>query len=106
MTGIAAAGLLALIAAGAYFAPSVVAFARQVPNARRVLIINALAGWSVAGWVAALVMATRARPSRAGGQALSGASILPAVQAGGLRDVTVSRSPADAPPWRSSPPAR
>jgi hypothetical protein len=44
---------------GVYFAPTTVAVARKVPNIGAVAIVNTFVGWTVIGWVVALVMATR-----------------------------------------------
>jgi hypothetical protein len=54
----ATAGLLFLTIAGAiYFAPWFVAGARKHPNSAAILTLNLLLGWTVIGWVAALVWA-------------------------------------------------
>jgi hypothetical protein len=53
---------IAIIAA--YFAPSIVARLRHVPNLRRVFLVNLLLGWTLIGWVAALVIACRSAPER------------------------------------------
>lgn len=45
----------------AYWAPSIVAWARKVPNKLSVIVINALLGWTFVGWVVALAMALRDR---------------------------------------------
>ncbi len=42
-----------------YFVPSIVAFVRRVPGRGAVLAINALLGWTILGWVAAMAMALR-----------------------------------------------
>jgi hypothetical protein len=51
------AGILAV-----YFAPTLVAFARDVPNKGSVIVINTLLGWTLVGWVVALAMAARSVP--------------------------------------------
>ncbi len=50
-------GVAALVLAGIllYFLPSIVAFFAIRGNMRRVLVLNVLLGWTVIGWVAALV---------------------------------------------------
>ena len=53
-----------LIAALLYFVPTIVAVMRHVPNTGSVFVINLLLGWSFIGWVVALAMAVRSRPSR------------------------------------------
>jgi hypothetical protein len=55
----------ALAAAAAYFAPSMVAYARAVPGTRRIVLVNLLAGWTIGGWAEAMKMAMR-RPPPAG----------------------------------------
>ena len=42
-----------------YFAPSIVAWNRQVRNFGSVLVINIFLGWTLVGWVVALAMAVR-----------------------------------------------
>ncbi len=54
-----AAGLIVVVSA--YFVPAVVAFARGVPNAGSVLVINVFLGWTVVGWVVTPAMAARSR---------------------------------------------
>ena len=38
-----------------YFIPSIVAYQRKHPNLKAILVLNVLLGWSVIGWVVALV---------------------------------------------------
>lgn len=45
-----------------YFAPTIVAFAREVPNKWSIAVINAFLGWTLVGWVVALAMAARSVP--------------------------------------------
>jgi hypothetical protein len=52
--------LLALIAA--YWVPSFVAFQRHLPSRAQVVVVNLFLGWTVIGWVVALVMALRPVP--------------------------------------------
>jgi hypothetical protein len=42
-----------------YWTPTIVATIRKGPNTRAVVVINFLLGWTVIGWIAALVMACR-----------------------------------------------
>ena len=42
-----------------YWTPTIVATIRKAPNTRAVVVINLLLGWTVIGWIAALVMACR-----------------------------------------------
>jgi hypothetical protein len=46
----------------AYWAPTIIAFTRHVPAKAQVLIVNLFLGWTMIGWVVALVMAFRAVP--------------------------------------------
>jgi hypothetical protein len=39
----------------AYFIPTIVAFRRQHQNATPIMVLNLFLGWTVIGWVAALV---------------------------------------------------
>lgn len=50
-----------------YFLPSIVATRRQHPNAMPVFLINFFLGWTLIGWVAALVWSTTAfqKPEKA-----------------------------------------
>ena len=48
----------------AYILPSLIGVVRHGEAASRLVIINLLLGWSVVGWVAALVLACRARDPR------------------------------------------
>ncbi len=43
----------------AYFFPTIVAFAVGNPNALAIGILNFLLGWSVIGWVVALIWAVK-----------------------------------------------
>jgi len=51
--------LLVLLALGVvvYFIPTFVANSRNHPNATAICVLNLLLGWSVIGWVAAMVWA-------------------------------------------------
>ncbi len=50
-----------------YFIPSIIALAKSKPNTLTIFLINFFLGWSLIGWVVALVMAVRneAPPVRA-----------------------------------------
>lgn len=52
------AGLVFLL----YWSPTIVGYARHVPNQGSVLVIDAFLGWTVVGWVVALAMACRSVP--------------------------------------------
>lgn len=43
--------------------PTVVAALRQMPNVGPIALVNFLTGWTVIGWIAALVMACITRPA-------------------------------------------
>jgi hypothetical protein len=45
-----------------YVVPSLIAALRQAERLRRVVIVNLLLGWTVIGWIIAMVMATRPHP--------------------------------------------
>lgn len=47
----------------AYWVPTVVALVRKVPNKGSVIVINAFLGWTLIGWVVALAMAARSKPT-------------------------------------------
>jgi hypothetical protein len=51
--------LLIILAAAVYLAPTLIAWARHVPNLGSVAVINVALGWTVLGWIAALAMAAR-----------------------------------------------
>jgi hypothetical protein len=45
-----------------YFLPAIVAAARHTHNATGVLLLNLFLGWTMIGWVVALVMALGSTP--------------------------------------------
>ena len=47
--------LILLLALIAYFLPSVVAGVRSHNNYNAILLLNLLLGWTVAGWIGALI---------------------------------------------------
>lgn len=53
--------VLALVAV--YFLPTILAFERKVSSPWSVAVINTFLGWTLLGWVVALAMAVRSRPS-------------------------------------------
>lgn len=53
--------VIIIVSIAAYFAPSIVALARHVPNTGSVIVIDLLAGWTVIGWIVALAMACRSQ---------------------------------------------
>lgn len=57
-TASALLGLIALAAILAlYFTPTIVAISRKINKPAGVIAVNVLLGWTLIGWVAALVMA-------------------------------------------------
>lgn len=52
--------LVALVAIAFYFLPALVASHRKHPNTNAITVLNLLLGWSLIGWVAALVWACSA----------------------------------------------
>jgi hypothetical protein len=56
--GAAIVGMLLIVAAIAiYFLPSIVASNRRHQNAEAIAVLNLLLGWTVLGWIVALVWA-------------------------------------------------
>ena len=55
-------GLSILIGLGSYFAPTVIAQTRNIKHPFTIFSINLLFGWTVVGWIAALVWAARQQP--------------------------------------------
>lgn len=51
------------IAAVVYWAPSLIAFLRRHRNRRALLALNTFAGWTIFGWITALVWSLYAEPS-------------------------------------------
>ncbi|HEX3660500.1 MAG TPA: superinfection immunity protein [Acidobacteriaceae bacterium] len=51
-----------LIGVGLYFLPSLIAMARRTHNATGIFVLNLLLGWTVIGWVVALLMAIFSAP--------------------------------------------
>lgn len=48
-----------------YFAPTIVAMQRKQPNTTAIVMLNIFGGWTLIGWVVALVWAHAARPAAA-----------------------------------------
>jgi hypothetical protein len=50
--------------AAMYWTPTIIGIARHkhIPNVGGVIIVNALLGWTVIGWIIALVMAVKSKP--------------------------------------------
>lgn len=51
-----------VIIVGVYFAPTMVAADRKVPNFWSIAAVNFFLGWTLVGWVVALALALRDRP--------------------------------------------
>jgi len=49
---------MAMLIATLYMLPTVIAYARDIPQRQTVVVINLMIGWTVAGWVVAMIMAT------------------------------------------------
>ena len=56
--------LLSGLIVGAYFAPLIVAICRGHRNELAIGVLNMLLGWTIVGWVAALVWACRHQPTQ------------------------------------------
>ena len=50
---------LVLIVLAMYWLPSIIGYYRRTPDIFSVVVTNALLGWTVIGWLVALVMAAR-----------------------------------------------
>lgn len=50
--------IILMVLVGLYFLPTAIAAQRSHPNIWPIAIVNFFLGWSVLGWVAALVMAS------------------------------------------------
>jgi hypothetical protein len=57
------AGFAFLFFVGMYFLPTLVAAVRHKPNALAIAALNFLLGWSIVGWVVALIWALAAERS-------------------------------------------
>lgn len=51
-----------LFAIALYFAPAIVAAARNTHNATAILLLNLFLGWTVVGWFVAMLMALCSAP--------------------------------------------
>ena len=54
--------LLVLLFLPLYFLPTIIALVRKPPNLVAVIVVNVFFGWSVIGWIVALVMSLRSTP--------------------------------------------
>jgi len=67
MFGIGLTELLILVFLGVpYFTPAIIAFRRRHPDRLPVLLVTMFAGWTVIGWIAALIWALKDEPPRGG----------------------------------------
>jgi len=55
--------LIFIVAIVIYFVPTILAFKRGNPNKGAVLIINFLLGWTIGGWVWALIKTYSVKPA-------------------------------------------
>ena len=46
-----------------YFAPTIIALRRKVPNAAPLIVVNVFFGWTLLGWVIAFAFAVRDVPT-------------------------------------------
>ena len=63
LTGLGFATLIVMVLL-AYFVPSVIAGARHHHQTGAILVLNLLLGWTLLGWIAALVWAFTATPGK------------------------------------------
>lgn len=54
-----------ILVVGLYFLPAIIAVARHTHNATGILLLNIFLGWTMVGWVIALLMALCSMPSYA-----------------------------------------
>jgi Superinfection immunity protein len=60
MPSLAMLGLILLVL-GVYWLPSILAWARRHPDLVPIVVVNALFGWTIVGWVWAMAMLARDR---------------------------------------------
>jgi hypothetical protein len=63
ITGTSGSGVSLFAIAIVYFVPTIVAATMRKPAAKSIFTLNALLGWTILGWIAALVWALRDGPS-------------------------------------------
>jgi len=51
-----------LFCAGLYFLPAIIAAVRHTHNSGGILLVNLFFGWTLIGWIVALVMAASSTP--------------------------------------------
>lgn len=54
-----ATALLVLVVLGLYWLPSILVYRRRHPDLFTVVVVNALFGWTIIGWIVALARALR-----------------------------------------------
>ena len=57
-------GLIILISLSSYFLPAIVGRIRSAKRPVAIFAVNLIFGWTVIGWIAALIWAVSQRPSR------------------------------------------
>lgn len=55
--------IVTVLLIAAYWAPSIIAAIRRVRGVGQVVVVNLFLGWTVIGWIVALVMAFRHVPN-------------------------------------------
>lgn len=70
--------IIAILAIGAYFIPTIVAGSRHVPNVGSVFVLNLFLGWTFLGWVVSMSMAMRSRAQATIINVHGGNALLPA----------------------------
>ena len=56
-------GMLIVVSLSAYMLPTLIAWLRHAPDIAAVTLLNLILGWTLIGWIAALVLALRRPPS-------------------------------------------
>lgn len=59
-------GLIILLSLGSYFLPTIVAQIRRTKRPITIFSVNLIFGWTVVGWIAAIIWALREQPSPEG----------------------------------------
>ena len=63
LPGLIVLGLCGTLGIFLYLLPSIIASARNLPRSNGVFVLNLFLGWTVVGWVVAMVMACRPEPT-------------------------------------------
>jgi Na+/proline symporter len=64
--GLPKGGIMIVISAAIYVLPSLLAWKNESPRRTKILLINLLLGWTVIGWIVAMVMTFAYAPPPAG----------------------------------------